>query len=87
MTPAQRVEALARATWPEVVSLHAEAATLATGETLILVRGFPRSTCVEVTRRYEADAAWAEAAAILTRDAVERRRILDAALAATGGAP
>lgn len=87
MTPVQRTEALARALWPEVVSLHVEAATLATGETLILVRGFPRSTCVEVCRRYDADTAWADAAAILTRDVVERRRILDASLAATGGAP
>lgn len=87
MTPAQRAETLARALWPEVVSLHVEAVSLSTGETVILVRGFPRSTCVEVTRRYDADTAWAEAAAILTRDAVERRRILDAALAVTGGGP
>lgn len=87
MTPAQRAETLARALWPEVVSLHVEAVSLSTGETVILIRGFPRSTCVEVTRRYDADTAWAEAATVLTRDAVERRRILDAALAATGGAP
>lgn len=87
MTPAQRAETLARALWPEVIALHVEAVTLSTGETVILLRGFPRSTCVEVTRRYDADTAWADAAMVLTRDAVERRRILDVALAAAGGAP